>query len=209
MAKTSNEISRNNSEDTRLMITVAEALLPKFFRLIQSGFTVQAVTGVSIKAFLCGQVGLPEDYFEERIQTLFLDSKPVDDAATALIRGGSRLALSAAMPGVAGALFRKKGRYSAMRNDISYKTQDDLPGEEAGWVTIKLFNLVLKELGPFFLANGVWIDGRVVQEFFRQSPQSLLDSIQRIEKNGNTMETAEISTFEWSAKRILLKIESE
>jgi hypothetical protein len=206
MDKASNEISGNNAEDTRLIITAAEALLPTFFRLIQSGFTVKAVTGVSIRAFLCGQVGLPEDYFEERIQTLFLDSKPVDDAATALIRDGSRLALSAAMPGVAGALFRKGGRYSAMRNNISYKTQGAVLDEKTGWVTIKLFNLVLKELGPFFFAKGIWIDGTALQDFFNPPPESLLGKILKVEVNGNAIGADALLNQEWSEKHVFTKI---
>jgi hypothetical protein len=113
------------------------------------------------------------------------------------------------MPGVAGALFRKEGRYSAMRKGISYTPQDIATDEEVGSVTIKLFNLILKELGPFFLAKGVWIDGRVAQEFFSNLPEALFEKIKRVEINGNTTEFAALSTYEWSAKRVLLKIESE
>jgi hypothetical protein len=208
MDKPSNEISRNTPEDTRLIITVAEALVPKYFGLIQSGFSLKAVTGLTIKAFLCGQIGLSEDYFEERIQTLFLDSKAVDDVTTARIKDGSRLALSAAMPGVAGALFRKGGKYSAMRNGISYKAQDAVSDEKAGWVTIKLFNLILKELGSFFLSRGVWIDRRAVQDFFDQASEDLLEQMNRIEINGVETDPATLLRGEWSEKRIYIKIQS-
>jgi hypothetical protein len=206
MGKRSIKAPQNKGKTDRLTIRVAEALIPKFFRLIQSGFMVKALTGVTIKAFLCGQFGLSEEYFEERIQTLFLDSKPVDDAATARIRDGSRLALSAAMPGVAGALFRKGGRYSAMRNDISYRTQDDMPGEEAGWVTIKLFNLVLKELGPFFLAKGVWIGETALQDFFNPPPEGLLENILKVEMNGNVIEADALLNPEWSEKQVFTRV---
>jgi hypothetical protein len=208
MNKKSNQSALNSAEDTRLIITAIEASLPKFFRLIQSGFKLRAVTGVTIRSFLCGQLGLSEDYLEERIQTLFLDSKPVDNTAKTRIRDGSKLALSAAMPGVAGALFRKDGKYSAMRKGISYKPQDVVSEEKAGWVTIRLFNLILKELGPFFLAKGVWIAGSVAQEFFHRPPQLLLDSIQRIEINGNVMASATLSAHEWSPKHIFIKVVS-
>ena len=209
MDKTSNEISRNTPEDTRLIITAAEAFIPKYFRIIQSGFSVKAVTGVTIKTFLCGQLGLSEDYFEERIQTLFLDSKPVDDVETACIKDGSRLALSAAMPGVAGALFRKGGRYSTMRKGISYNSQDVISDEKSGWVTIKLFNLVLKELGPFFLSKGVWLAGKAVKDFFNQPPQSLLGNILKVELNGNAIEADALLNQEWSEKHIFTKVISE
>jgi hypothetical protein len=208
MEKTSSEKSRSRTADTRLIITAGEALVPKFFGLLQSGFALKLAAGSDIKSFLCRQVGLPEDYFAERIQTLFLDGRPVDDAATAQIRDGSRLALSAAMPGVAGALFRKGGRYSAMRKGISYRQQDVMPDEEAGWVTIKLFNLVLKELGPFFLAKGVRLDGKTVLDFFGQAPEGLIENIQQVEINGDIADSAVLSADEWSAG-VFLKIVSE
>ena len=197
------------AEDARLIITVPESILPKFFSLIQSGFIVKAVTDVSIKSFLCHQMGLPEDYFEERIQTLFLDSKPVDDVETACIKDGSRLALSAAMPGVAGALFRKGGRYSTMRKGISYNSQDVISDEKSGWVTIKLFNLVLKELGPFFLSKGVWLAGKAVKDFFSQPPENLSGNILKVEMNGNAIEADALLNQEWSEKHIFTKVISE
>ena len=209
MDKKSNKTSSNSTEDSRLTIKAAESLVPKYLRLIQSGFMVRAVTGVSIKSFLCRQVGLSEDYFEERIQTLFLDSKPVDDVTAACIRDGSRLALSAAMPGVAGALFRKGGRYSAMRKGISYESHDVISDEEVGWVTIKLFNLILKELGPFFLSKGVWLEGKAVKDFLSQPPESLRGNILKVEMNENAIDLEALLSQEWSEKHVFTKIISE
>ena len=209
MDKKSNRTASNIAEGTRLTITASEAHLPKFFRLIQSGFKIKAATGVTIKAFLCEQVGLPEDYFEERIQTLFLDSKPVDDVATTRIKDGTRLALSAAMPGVAGALFRKGGRYSAMRKGISYTQQDTAADEEAGWVTVRLFNLILKEMGPLFLAKGVWVEGKAVHDFFSQPPEGLFDAIMQISLNGKSIESLALAACEWPEQRVLVKITAQ
>jgi len=206
MDKTSNKTFPNHAEDTRLTITADKAFIPKYFSLIQSGFTVEAVIGVSIESFLCHQMGLSDDYVEERIQTLFLDSKPVDDATTVLIEDGSRLALSAAMPGVAGALFRKGGKYSAMRGSISYKSQGGAKDEETGWVTIKLFNLILKELGSFFFSRGVWIDGRAVQDFFSRPPEGLLGNILKVEKNGSEIEADALLNQPWSETYVFTKV---
>jgi len=44
--------------------------------------------------------GLDEDYVTQRISTIFLDGKPVDDIDTLLVRDGAVLSLSAAMPGL-------------------------------------------------------------------------------------------------------------
>lgn len=84
-----------------------------------------------------------------------LDGKPVDDIGTALLHNGSVLALSAAMPGLVGATLRRGGAYSSFRSAITYHESGTActPGE--GWVRIKIFNLLMAELGPDLLRKGV------------------------------------------------------
>jgi hypothetical protein len=206
MPMTFDNTLREMTQSVRLNLTVSEAILPKFFGLLQSGFAVKAKTGVTVKAFLCNQIGLSETYVDERIQTLFLDFKAVDDADRAFIQDGSRLALSAAMPGVAGALFRKGGRYRAMRKGISHGAEDDFLDRKSGWVTIKLFNLVLRELGSFFLSRGVRLDGRQVQHFFNSAPEGLLEKIMKVELNENDIEVNALFNQAWSEKIVLTKV---
>ncbi|MCP4349944.1 MAG: endonuclease/exonuclease/phosphatase family protein [Desulfobacterales bacterium] len=57
--------------------------------------------GCSIRSLLCKQTDVASDYVDERISTVFLDGKPVDDVDSAIVKNGSVLALSAAMPGLA------------------------------------------------------------------------------------------------------------
>ena len=151
-----------------LSITVAEEYLPKLTGLLAPSFSVKVRVGIDLKTFVCSELGVHEAYFENRIQTIFLDSKPVDDVATAPVHDGSVLALSAAMPGLVGATFRKGGQYSWMRRSISHAGDDRLDTVRDGWVTVKLFNMVLKELGPGFLERGVWIEGSRVQGAHRR-----------------------------------------
>ena len=103
-----------------LSITVAEDYLLKLIGLLTPSFRVRAQVGNDLKAFVCQQLGVHEVYFEERIQTIFLDNKPVDDVTKTVVRDGSVMALSAAMPGLVGATFRKGGQYSWMRKAISH-----------------------------------------------------------------------------------------
>jgi hypothetical protein len=79
---------------------------------------------------------------------------------TAILRDGCTLALSAAMPGLLGATMRKGGRYAAFRRDISQRTDEKQVRETSGRVTVKMFNMVARELGPRFLEKGVEIHGR-------------------------------------------------
>ena len=181
-----------------LILTVTAAEYPKFAGLLNAGFMVNIRVGESVKTFVCERLGIDEAYFDERVQTLFLDSKPVDDPATAVVKNGSILAFSAAMPGLVGATFRKGGKYGWMRSSISHPDDSDMTTGKTGWVTVKLFNLILKELGPFFLEAGVWLRGETIQAFFTDRFSSLADDIQSVNFNGKEL-----------APQALLKIENE
>jgi len=152
----------------RLTLTVAAGGLSRFLPLLGQGFTVKREAGASVEDFLCRGCGIAQDYVRERVQTVFLNGKAIDDLAAAMVSDGSTIALSAAMPGLAGAVLRKGGAYAAMRRQISHASQG---GPHAGGpvsVSIKLFNLVARELGPGFLQQGVLIHGADLQDFFRR-----------------------------------------
>jgi len=94
--------------------------MPSFFQLMQRGFMVKIRVGCSIKSLLCNQLGLSQEYLEERIQTILLDGRPVDDVESAIVKQESTLALSAALPGLVGATLRKGGYYAPLRSHISH-----------------------------------------------------------------------------------------
>ena len=167
-----------------LVLTVRDIEFSKFVGLLNGGFMIKTQIGESVQTLLCDRLGLDQAYFDERIQTLFLNSKPVDDPVTAVVKDGSILALSAAMPGLVGATFRKGGRYSWMRSSISHLDDNDVTAGKTGWVTVKLFNMILKELGPFFLKAGVWLKGETIQAFFANRFNSLAGDIQSVLLNG-------------------------
>lgn len=145
-------------------LEVNAANLPPFFSLLEKGVVLPATTGCTLREFLCGQLGLSQAYLDQRIQTLFLDARPVDDVDTAVIRDGCTLALSAAMPGLLGATMRKGGRYAAFRRDISQQSDAKRAGAASGRVTVKAFNMVARELGGQLLERGVEIHGRALQQ---------------------------------------------
>ena len=91
----------------------------RFFPLLQQGFTVRARTGCSIRELLCGQFGIDPDYLKQRITTIFLNGKAIDDPESSRVADGATLALSAAMPGLVGATMRRGGYYAAMRGAIA------------------------------------------------------------------------------------------
>lgn len=132
---------------------------PQMFELVlQEGFQVSCVPGCSIREFLCIQLELCGDYTEKKIQTIFLNGKSVDDVDTATLHENDRLALSAAMPGLVGAAMRKQGFFAKMRHSISHEDEAQNGEEEEGrrcLVTVKLFNLLARDLARDFLRHGV------------------------------------------------------
>ena len=189
-----------------LVMTVTAGECSKFVGLLNAGFMINVQVGESVKTLLCNRIGLDQTYFDERIQTLFLNSKPVDDPETAMVKDGSILALSAAMPGLVGATFRKGGRYSWMRDSISHPDDSDMAAGTTGWVTVKLFNLILKELGPFFLEAGVWLKGETIQAFFTDRTSSLAGTIQSVFLNGREVAPNAILKIEWQEEPIYIKV---
>jgi hypothetical protein len=157
---------------TRRSIELDSAQLPCFYPLLQKGVRVPAETGRPLKNLLCDQFAIPDAYVTERITTIFLDNHPVDDLEHAIIRNGSKVALSAAMPGLVGATMRRGGFYASLRNGISQLAQSDTMINDNGVVTIKLFNLLLAELGPTILARGLLLERNDLDELSQTLPSA-------------------------------------
>ena len=111
------------------------------------------------------QQKISSDYIAERISTIFLDGKPVDDIDMTVIQDGSSIALSGAMPGLVGAVMRRGSFYASFRDSITYKKDKDTHTQEKCMVNLKLFNIVMKELGLDFLKKGVFFKSSDLTDF--------------------------------------------
>ncbi len=198
----------NSTSNINLSLTLEKTLIPIFYQLLSKGFVIQAQLGCTIKELLCVQLGIRDDYLEERIQTIFLDNKTVDDVNSAVIREGAILALSAAMPGVLGATLRKGGRYAPMRRQISH--DKDMPSDlhKKGEVTIKLFNLILRELGPLFLEPGIWINGEDFYDIVARNENVFMTGCKQAIKDDNDIDREKLIEVEWKGKQVFLQIKS-
>ena len=83
--------------------------LPAFFPLLQKGVYIEIDSGVTVRRILEQYCAGGNGYILRRIQTIFLNGKPVDDTDAAILKDGDCLALSAAMPGLVGATMRSGG----------------------------------------------------------------------------------------------------
>jgi len=151
-----------------LALRVPPGQLDAFFPLFQRGVTVPALVGCSLKSLLCDQFGIPADYVAGRILTIFCDNQPVDDLDRTIIRHGSRIALSAAMPGLVGASMRRGGPLAGMRRGISHGEDSGATVSGSGTVLVKLFNLLLEELGPLILSRGLLLERDDLDDLLRR-----------------------------------------
>ena len=141
-----------------------------FFPLFQKGVAVPAIVGCTLKSLLVDQFAIPPDYVTDRITTIFLDNRPVDDLDRTIIQKGSRVTLSAAMPGLVGATMRRGGFYAALRQGISHAADSGQSADASGTIRLKLFNLLLAELGPTILARGVLLERDELNELLLNIP---------------------------------------
>ncbi len=182
--------------DILLRLTMKPEQIREFFPILQQGFRVTARVGCSLRKLLCEQFGMGSDYVTDRITTIFLNGKATDDLDTAIIRDGSTIALSAAMPGLVGATMRRGSYYSAMRSGITY-TDDRLGGEDRiGTVRVKLFNILLAELGPDFLRRGAVVTVSDMTDFLGSRDEQFWRGCTESFLNGTPVEPAFLSSGE-------------
>lgn len=163
------------SENQTLRMVLPQTELSAFFPLLQLGVWFRSQVGCSVSSLLTEQFGIEENYIIERITTLFMDCKPIDDVNTSYVKDGSTLALSSAMPGLVGATMRRGGHLAAMRGEISHQSQQQgLAG--SGRVKIKLFNMVMTELGAKFLSYGFCLSNCELLSFLDEQEGNFLPS---------------------------------
>ncbi len=187
----------------KLSLTLAPGMpeqLSSFFPLLQQGFNVRARVGCGIRELLCSQFGIDPDYLKQRITTIFLNGRPVDDSEASRVADGATLALSAAMPGLVGATMRRGGYYAAMRGAITHHESADGAEEKYGNIRIKLFNLLMAELGPGFLRQGIIVPPVVLVDFLAAQAPDFWEGWREILLNGKPVAPGILNSRAWLAQ---------
>ena len=191
-----------------ISLTVNAGLIPAFSQLLQNGFWIKGNVGCSVKAFLCEQFGLSPEYLEKRIQTIFLNGDAVDDVEKAIVEDGATLSLSAAMPGLAGAVLRKGGYYAAMREQISCREEQSSVSGQPGKVLVKLFNMPLQELGPIFLAQGIWVESDKFKDFLKARADDFQRGCREVIADGGQFEFEQLLKMDWGQGDVFLEVKT-
>lgn len=185
-----------------LRLHFQENPIAAFFPLLQKGFYVEITSG-NILDMLCRTCGFDQEQVRGRIQTLFLNGKPVDDMATANVQDGDCLALSAAMPGLVGATMRSGGVLAGFRHSISHRPETSHSGALGGVLSIKLFNLLIKEMGPRFLQQGIIVTVDDLRDLL--TSLSKLDC-KKAQWNKKKINTDTLGTMEWPKTPGLIRL---
>jgi len=188
---------------------VPARLIQRFLLILQQGFALKVRVGCTVEELLRQQLGLNPEYLKERIQTIFLDGHPIDEVTSAYVLSGSTIALSAALPGLAGATLRKGGYYAPLRSHISYKGANDMEANHDGIIFFKLFNLSLKDLGPLFLAKGVLVGGKSLSEFFRAQPGDFWEDCRVAEMDGEWIAPKNLREITRQEQYVFLQVSTE
>lgn len=187
-----------------LSLSVATDSLPQFTTLLQSGIEVKAQYGDTLAHFLNDLPGITAEYLAETVQTIFLNGTAVDDLSTQLTGHRSTLALSAAMPGLAGAIFRRNSFHSALRTETEI-LQSEIAVEETITVTLKLFNSIARERGEELLQRGIIILSNFFATFLAKRPH-LLQEIVTIKSNSEPIESLNLPEFLANSAKLKLII---
>jgi hypothetical protein len=180
-------VSAHQTEMKILNVKWDRGWIPILYPAFQRGVLVKVRLGESIRSLLSEQFGVTQEYVRNRIQTAFLNGKPVDDFDTAVVGEGSVLTLSGALPGLAGATLRKGGYFSSLRASLSYQNE---PGERAGregFITVRIFNILLPELAPVLLSHGIFFPKQEFTAILQElGPKERADWLRRGEKDAAT-----------------------
>jgi hypothetical protein len=146
----------------QLTLALPEEAVAGFASLLQHGILFAVDRSVAILPFLLTLPGFTAGYIEKTVQTIFINGVAADSLDRSLA-AGSTLALSAAMPGLAGAIFRRQGVHGSLRSQHAAKVEPD--HSASGFITLKLFNSIAADRVQDLLTQGIYVSGKALHDF--------------------------------------------
>ncbi len=193
------------SEDTVgvLSFFIGRSALPWFNEILQRGFYLTNPVGINIQEFLTKQIGLSRGYIRQKLSTILLDGKIVGDIGSAIIKRGSVLAFSSAMPGFVGASL---SIYQSCAESITSGEISSSDNKDSGVFCVKLFNLPMLELGPSFLMRGILLRSASIEEFLKTQPDAFWKDCRKILLDGEEIDPLSLDVENLSVTREWLRL---
>lgn len=192
-------------QNSHLVLRVSEKSPELFSTLLQSGFQVSAEPGDTIGSFLERLPGFTREYILREVQTIFLNGNATDDLETLLSGESPTLAVTTAMPGLAGAIFRKNSPHAPLRT--TQQEAEPVNTLAPARVTLKIFTTIGKEMGPILMKEGIDLKADNLHSFLQYRP-SLLTRIETITWNGQECTEEEMLTALNTSETIHLSVDA-
>lgn len=138
--------------------------LAGFASLFQHGILYPVEGPTSAWPFLLALPGFTANYLEQAVQTVFINGVAADSLKDDLA-AGTTVALSAAMPGLAGAIFRRQGAHGSLRSQPNRPAPEPNAIPARGYITLKLFNSIATDRVRDLMTAGVRVRGQALLEF--------------------------------------------
>ncbi len=182
----------------------SDADLVGFATLLQSGLYLHVDQGCRIGELLAMLPGFTEEYIAANVQTIFLNGLPADDLDQQIWGENGVLAVSAAMPGLAGAIFRKGGFHASLRT-TSARILDGTATEQPVSIRLKLFNMIAKDRGVQILHQGCEVRAAALRKFLGYRSQ-LASHIGCAVTGQGSLDSGQLATFLNASHSIHLRI---
>ncbi len=192
----------------RLELLIPAGTSNKYTTLLQAGILEERSASTTIGEFLASLPGFTNHYIRERIETIFLNGLPVDDLETRMSGPSPVLAISASMPGLAGAIFRKNSFHAALRTSKSDSLPDRALSTEKIIIRLKFFNSIASEKGGIILQNGCLMDCDSVLKFINYRRQ-LFSHLLALHCDDKAVRLADLETFLPKSENVFLRIQED
>jgi len=174
-----------------LRLKMKAGLESKLIPIFQQGICLRTSVGLPLAEVL-EDAGFSAKYLAEKVQTVFLDGSAIDDLDGVIVKSGCVIALSAAMPGLAGAILRKGSPISGLRSKTPSATAAHSTADTVATVRLKLFNRVAEEMGPELLFKGILIKKSDFDNFVAGRPGLLEEAVLEAELDSAPVSPAEL-----------------
>lgn len=151
-----NEVRPSAIEE--LHLDMAPQSVRRWRMALHSGFCFRIPAGLTVRELLVENLGMEADYVENRVRTVFLGGRPVDDIDEARVHHGAEMTLSTMLPGVAGITMGRGNLIAAYRADITYREDSEVQDQGQTLIFVKLLNFLAPETGHLFLTRGIGLD---------------------------------------------------
>jgi len=204
----SHSLMQKRPEPLELEILISAGNLDRFTPLLQAGLFLECSGPQTVGELLASLPGFSWEYITGRIETIFLNGLPVDDLTTPIKGSQPVLALSAAMPGLAGAIFRKNSFHVHLRTTAQNSVTPVENGSGIQQIRLKLFNFVSRERGGDLLREGCLLQAESMRKFIA-TRQALLAGIIAIRGAGSEIKPSHLVDTLEHADMIMLKIRED